>query len=314
MHGSEELLPMLPVTTDAIPIGENWAFEVKWDGIRALCHVTPGQTVKVITRKGLDQTARFPELRQIASEVSTPCILDGEIVVLDAKGKPDFASVLRRTRTVRNGLGAIPNLRYVAFDLLQLETKSLLTETWENRRARLQSLWDDLQPGGLLQFSPAQADGQTLWDVTGEWGLEGLVAKERNGIYRPGERSATWRKMRHLQTICTLCFGLVLFEDRPRSLLLASSENPDLYVGRVGSGVPTELLHTLQQSSHVSTAVLPSWIPVHSLLKTVPRAGKSERYAYVADPFYLDVRFAEWTEGGTLRQPVLVGIRTSLSP
>jgi len=72
--------PMLPSSIDELPTGENWAYEVKWDGIRALCHVTPRKSIHIISRRGLDYTARYPELGGLQDLLARPCVLDGEIV------------------------------------------------------------------------------------------------------------------------------------------------------------------------------------------------------------------------------------------
>lgn len=295
---------MLPISIDDLPTGENWAYEVKWDGIRALCHVTPRQSVHIISRRGLDYTARYPELGGLQDLLTRPCVLDGEIIALSAAGKPDFARVLRRERTTtsRQRLDADvaeSAIRFVAFDLLAIDDRALLDDPWQKRRQLLQELVGDGQ--GCAQFSTEHSDGAVLWRVTAELSLEGVVAKERMGLYRTGTRSDTWRKRRHLQTTHALVVGLVWFADRPRSLLMVKADTPELYIGRVGVGVPAPLFSHLASVTQLDLAALPL---------SLPRPGAGERFSFLTDPFIIAVRFAQWTETGLLRQPVYVGIVT----
>lgn len=290
---------MLLTSTPQLPCGEQWAYEVKWDGVRSLCVVVPGEKVRLISRRGLDHTERYHELQGMRDLLETPCVLDGEIVALTPSGKPDFARVLRRERSTitTEGTGG-DAIHYMVFDLLEHDGISLLDWPWSKRRARLQTL---LPQSGLLQWSADHTDGDVLWKATKDLGLEGVVAKLRTSTYLPGQRSHEWRKARHLQVTQALVWGVVVFEGRPRSLLLAMRQDPALYIGRVGSGVPQHLLAALQAMTDTL---------VDRVAFSVPAPARGERYAFLVDPVVIEVRFAEWTATGTLRQPVFLRLIT----
>lgn len=300
------LLPMLPTVASSLPQGKEWSYEVKWDGVRALCAVTPESGTRVISRRGHDRSDRYPELRSLHESILRSCVLDGEIVALSPSGKPDFARVLRRERTDQ-GMSATTGdpLHYIVFDVLMLDGQSLIDHPWRERRARLQGI---LPKEGTVKWSAEHADGAVLWEATRALGLEGVVAKLRHSRYLPGERSLWWRKLRHLQTTQALAFGLVISEGRPRSLLLCAWDAPDVYIGRVGSGVPQHLLSSLQALAVPSLSASEGY--AFPLPHKLPLAGRDEQYWFLYAPVAVTIRFAEWTASGHLRQPVFTGLIT----
>jgi bifunctional non-homologous end joining protein LigD len=172
--------PML-ARSGRLPLEGGWSYELKWDGFRAI--VRTGNDFRVRSRRGWNMTELLPELATLRVDT----VLDGELVALGEDGWPDFPLVCDR---MLNGRSSIP-LVYVVFDVLELDGQSTRYLPHHERRALLDGL---ALHGPHCQTSAAFEDGEALWSVAQEQGLEGVVAKRRSGTYRPGERG--WVKVR----------------------------------------------------------------------------------------------------------------------
>ena len=187
------LKPMLAVAGKLPPDSDNWAFEIKWDGVRAILTVEGGR-VQAHSRNDLDVSASFPELADIGEFLGmTTCVLDGEIVALGEDGRPSFSRLQRRMhvanpREARRRAVSDP-ISFVAFDLLYLDGHSLLADGYDVRRAHLESLH---LTGETFTTTESFRDvsGHDVLAAVVRNGLEGVVAKRRDSPYRPGRRSA----------------------------------------------------------------------------------------------------------------------------
>ncbi|MCA1695493.1 MAG: hypothetical protein LC749_12595 [Actinobacteria bacterium] len=179
------------------PTGPGWAFEFKWDGMRALTHITNG-TVRAFSRTGRDITASYPELATLAQTIAPedqPVVLDGEIVALDMTGRPDLGLLQRRM------LSPAPNTRLLAripvqlyvFDVLHVRGEPITDHPYAQRRRILDELGIN-SPGVGVPTSYTDVTGQELLDVARQHGLEGVVSKRLASVYRCGARSWDWRK------------------------------------------------------------------------------------------------------------------------
>jgi bifunctional non-homologous end joining protein LigD len=164
-----------------LPAGDGWAYEIKWDGFRAIVSTEDG--LRVGSRRGWDMTDRLPELAQLPAEL----ILDGEIVAF-RDGLPHFPDIVAR---VLHGETTIA-VTYAVFDVLRVDGHDLTCNAWEERRAVLDEL--DL-PSPLCLVGDVFDDGEALLEAVCERGLEGIVAKRRSGKYRPGQRG--WVKVKN---------------------------------------------------------------------------------------------------------------------
>lgn len=181
------------VTSGALPADSDaWTYEVKWDGFRALVHVSPSD-VLITSRNGHDMTARYPELLALRQHLKTSAALDGEIVCVNDKGNPDFAALWGRSRGQTS-----PPVCFIVFDVLQVGDKLLIEKPYRERRRVL----EDLGLAGPHWCTPPSHIGQgaALFAATKEMGLEGVVAKRLDSRYRPGIRSRAWIKTKHFQT------------------------------------------------------------------------------------------------------------------
>ncbi len=191
------LAPQLARSRAELPLGAQWSYEPKWDGFRALAFVD-GEQVELQSRGGKPLLRYFPELRFPAGRY----VLDGELVIFDADGRPDFEALQQRIHPAASRierLAAETPARFMAFDLLARDDESLLARPFAERRAALEALVRE--PLGL---TPAVTDPE----AAGPWltGAEGVIAKELGAAYRPGER-AGMVKIKRVRTIDCVVVG-----------------------------------------------------------------------------------------------------------
>ena len=193
---------MLAELSPGLPRGPGWAFEIKWDGMRACVSALPGGQLKIFSRRGIDYTDCFPELHPLRAQLPAGTILDGEIVVLDTKGRSDFDRLQERWHrplpAIAAKLARINPVTFVAFDLLWCAGRTLHHEAYTYRRDQLR----DLQFRGQRWLSPDdhRLDGAALFAACQANGLEGIVAKRLSSPYRPGQRSKDWLKIKNYRT------------------------------------------------------------------------------------------------------------------
>ncbi len=189
---------MLISPASVLPAGEEWAFEVKWDGMRAL--VSVGPAVRVHSRHGQDHTAAFPELAALGSLASrSKVVFDGELVCLDAAtGRPSFERLMARTQARLPTLAARRDpATFMAFDVLAVDGEDVCPRPWGERRQLLHELYELTPHEGTWRVSTAFVDGPGLLAATAGMGLEGVVAKRVTSRYWPGRRTPYWRKVKH---------------------------------------------------------------------------------------------------------------------
>jgi bifunctional non-homologous end joining protein LigD len=307
-----DLRPML-ATAGALPSDDdNWAYEVKWDGVRALVAVEGGR-LTVTSRNGNDVTASYPELRGLGLQLgSRQVLLDGEVVAFDAEGRTDFGMLQARMHVGKPGAALLRStpVQFLAFDLLHHEGTSLLRQTYDERREALEAL--DLA-GEHWQVPPAfRGGGQEVLAATGAQGLEGIVAKRRDSLYLPGRRSDSWLKVKHVRRTSAVIAGWKPGEGgragRIGSLLLGV-QGPDglEYAGHVGTGFSAATLEKLGQ------LLTPLRRDDSPFATAVPR--EFARSAVWVDPeLVAEVDYTEWTKDGRLRHPSYKGLRDDYDP
>jgi ATP-dependent DNA ligase len=193
---------MLAKLARAIPTGDGWLFEPKWDGFRCIVY-RDGDRLELVSRQLRPLGRYFPELlAPLAAALPERCAVDGEIVVPDARGRGlDFDALLQRIHPARSRidrLAAETPARYVAFDLLAVDGEGLLDVPFERRRIRLEQL---LARNATVHLTPASVDPATAqrWFERFEGaGLDGIVAKRLDGVYEPGKRALL--KVKHERT------------------------------------------------------------------------------------------------------------------
>lgn len=291
-----DLAPMLATPGDiaALPDPDVWAYEVKWDGYRSLARVDAAGAV-FRSRRGVDLTAAYPELAELAGLVGDqPCILDGEIVALRPDGVSDFGALQNRG----NDTGAVA-VSYLVFDVLHVGDTSLLPLPYMARRELLETLVD---PGRHVRVPETFGSDRALALAASEHlGIEGLVAKRLTSVYRPGRRSPDWLKMKNLLTHDVVVVGWKPGEGRRGgtlgSLLLAvAGADGWECVGSVGTGFTEKML--ADALVRLTPLERPDPPGVTGL------DDEERRFTRWVEPVLVgEVAFSEWSRTGRLRHP-----------
>jgi len=303
----EGVVPML-ARAGELPVPEKgWAYEIKWDGVRALAYCRPGE-LRLESRNLIEITDKYPELGELPRALgSRSAILDGEIVAFDADGRPSFSALQQRMQIsgsaqARRRMKATP-VTYVIFDLLWLEGHSLMEQPYSDRREQLAGL--ELTGSSLQVPEYLVGHGRELLQAATEQGLEGVVAKRLASRYQPGRRTSDWVKVKRPGRQEFVVGGWVAGKGtrsgRVGALLLGvyDGQGSLRYAGRVGSGFSERELERLD-----------------GLLEPLRRAGSlfsgggPPRGAVFCEPrLVAEVSFSEWTPDGRLRHPVYLGLR-----
>lgn len=311
----DRIAPMMAALRDSLPPDDDrWGYEMKWDGVRAVVHIDGGRP-KAFSRNDIDITKTYPELRAMAAQLgSHQVVLDGELVALDDGGRPSFERLQPRMHVgseaqVRRLMKTVP-VTFFAFDVLHLDGQSTLELPYEQRRELLESL--ELE-GPSWRTPPAWfGDGAAVLSAAAEQGLEGVVAKRRDSIYRPGRRSDAWVKVKNLRTQEVVVGGWRPGEGRRAGtvgalLLGIPGEDGLVYAGKVGTGFTQAALRDLQRR------LGPLEMAQSPFVGKVPAADARGAH-WVRPEVVGEVRFGEWTRDGRLRHPAWRGLRPDKSP
>ncbi len=297
----------LATLVDAVPAGNGWFHEIKFDGYRAEIACS-GQEVRVYTRSGKDWTDKFaPLVAHFAALDLPPCLIDGEVVAYGADGNPDFSSLQAVLKRGHGSQGPGDALAYFAFDLLSLDSEDLRKLPNIERKERLQALFAGVQPP-LHVADHVIGAGETLYRSMCEAGQEGIIAKRIDAAYL-GKRSQAWLKVK-----CTLRQEFVIAgwkksstRARPfSSLLLAQNEGGKLvYKGNVGTGFNAASLDDLARRMKALTANEPAL--------EVPREDR-RGVTWLRPELVAEVAFSEFTGanekgGGSVRHGSFLGLR-----
>ncbi|HEY0578738.1 MAG TPA: non-homologous end-joining DNA ligase [Pseudonocardia sp.] len=305
--------PML-ATPGQPPSSPGWAFEFKWDGVRAIV-AAAGDQVRITSRNSNDVTAGYPEITETGLGSEHTVLLDGELVALDAQGRPDFGLLQQRmhVRAPSEALRTRVPVRLYVFDLLSLDGESLLHQTYDARRARLLEL--GMESLDRIDVPPSITDlsgGQAL-EIARAHGLEGVVAKRRTSRYEPGRRSPAWIKTALLNTKEVLLGGWTSGEGRRAGslgalLLGAHDEQGQLrYLGHVGTGFTDAMLRDLLAQ------LQPLRRPDSPFDEPVPR--EDARKAHWVHPQLVgEVVYRTLTHDGRLRHAAWRGLRPDRNP
>jgi len=227
----------------SLPVGDDWAFEVKWDGYRTIVHVADGK-VRLQSTAGHDVTARWPEFADLAASVNaSAAVLDSELVVFDDEGRPRFELVQN------SGVGSTRQAVLQVFDVLSMDGTDTIELAYEDRRRLLDQL---VEPGDNWVVSPYRVgNGEDLLEATRERGLEGVMAKRLGSTYRPGTRSKDWRKVKNRQRVELTIGGYTRGSGNRSSTfgaLLVGVPDPDSGALRFAGGVGTGFNHRMLES------------------------------------------------------------------
>jgi bifunctional non-homologous end joining protein LigD len=305
-----DLRPML-ATDGSLPSDDDgWAYEMKWDGLRALAFVERG-AVRLTSRSTRDITHAYPELAGLAGAVQAEqAVLDGEIVAFGGGTWPDFEALQQRmnisSAAQARVLASRVPVSYLVFDLLWRNGRPLLDQPYAKRRQLLERLGLE---GGRWQVPPSftAESGADVQAVSRQHGLEGIMAKRLQSRYEPGRRSPSWRKIKNVRRQEVVIGGWKPGEGGRAgwigSLLVGVYSGGELiYCGHVGTGFTQQTLRMLgQRLAQLRRATSPfsAQSPVED-----PRSAQ-----WVEPVLVAEVAFADWTKSGRLRRPSYKGLR-----
>lgn len=308
--------PMLATAGTAADLrGDDWLFELKWDGIRAIITGTEGK-IRLMSRNGNDLTAAYPELTDRTCWPDGDFVADGEIVALGKGSRPDFGRLQLRMNLVKaadieRARATVP-VQLMLFDLLYDDGRDLSGLPFRERRERLSGFSERLRKGCPLHLSAVlDHDVEDLMTSAAELGLEGVMAKKADSRYVIGRRSRSWIKLKLEQSQEVVVGGW-----RPGAgarsgtfgaLLLGIPDGHKLhYVGRVGTGFKDwQLRDVMEQLEPRVVSECP--------FTDIPREDAAGA-TWVSPELVAEVSFGEWTGPGRLRHPVWRGWRPDKSP
>ena len=287
--------PML-LTERHEPIeSDEWLNELKLDGIRCVAYLRPGET-DLRNKRNLRLLPSFPELAGLHEAVAGTCILDGELIIADTNGKPDFEALQARsmmTGTVRIRLkSAQTPANFVAFDILYRDGEDLTNRPLIDRKAILRETAFDR--GRLAVSRTIAGNAKALFDQTTEQGLEGIVQKKKDSPYRMGKRSRDWVKVKNLVDEDFLACGYIAKGEQITSLVLGSMDAPLRYMGHVTLGVSRNVACRFPTTPSCHFDMLPSG---------------NEGAVWYKNPPICIITYMERTSAGGMRQPRFNGFR-----
>ncbi|WFU07438.1 non-homologous end-joining DNA ligase (plasmid) [Rhizobium sp. CB3171] len=295
--------PALALLKQRPPAGDQWQWEIKWDGYRLAVHIEHSG-VRIVTRGGYNWADRFPAIEAAARALGpATMILDGEGVVLDEQGRSDFNALQNSLGAVgrRSGNQAARNAIFYAFDLLYLDGHDLRSMEYRDRRHLLEETL--LGSNGAIRLSEeVETDPAVLLDHACRLGLGGIVGKKRDSRYRSG-RTGDWVKLKCVQTEA---FFIVGYEPGRgfggfASLLLAAYHGDELrYVGSVGTG--------FKERTAVALRTTMDKLPWRQKVPPVPYKG-NRRVVWVQPTLIAEIEFGQRTPDNKLRHASYKGLR-----
>jgi bifunctional non-homologous end joining protein LigD len=293
--------PMKAQLVDDAFDDNRWLFEIKWDGIRLISFIDEGK-VSLQTRRGRIVDAEYPQLQAISRLVNAKqAVLDGEVVVLDEEGRPSFQLLQNRGTEPRP-------MQYMVFDILYRDGQRLFRVPLEDRKRLLRNVVRDSE---LLKYSEhVLAEGKAFYRAAREKRLEGIVAKLRDSPYQPGVRSSAWLKIKTVAQQEVVIGGFTAPRNSRKhfgAVLVGVYDDGNLvYTGHTGGGFDEKTLASVYKQMK----------PL--IVNSPPFSGKpphtNEKPTWIRPQLVAEVKFAEWTRDGLMRQPVFLGMRDDVDP
>lgn len=301
---------MLATSANALPVGPMWTYEVKWDGYRALA-VKEGSRVQLISRNQKDLTRDYPAVVGAIQRLDSPrFVLDGEIVAIDRDGRPSFQALQHRSTS-----GLV--VSYYAFDVLRIEQDALMREPLDRRRERLRRL---VAGSHVFLSEPLPGTPRQIEREIRRLGLEGVVAKRRESIYRPGQRTDDWIKVKFQRQQEFVVGGYKPNGPTFDSILVGYYQDGRLhFAGKVRNGFTPHL----RQQLMAAIGGRPSrTCPFVNLPNSTGRTRWGEgitaedmnELGWAKPAIVVEVAFNEWTRDGLLRHPRFVAVRDDKPP
>lgn len=288
--------PMLAIAVDKPFSDSEWLFELKLDGYRAVAE-TGKRKLLLYSRNGLSLTQRFPSIAEALRKIKTEAVMDGEIVLLNEKGKPDFQKLQNYGQNIQY------QLVYYVFDLLSCKQKDLRHQPLTERKKQLKKILKKVGPVRFL--SHIEDNGIDFFRTVKMEDMEGIIAKKKDSTYTPGLRTRDWLKIKNHKSQEVIIAGFT----EPRgarqhfgSILLGQYKDGKLkYVGHAGTGFTEKTLHDLSVQMHkLAVKKSPFEVPVKT----------NNKVTWLRPKLVCEISYSEITSDGMFRHPVFKGLRT----
>ncbi|MGC1471048.1 MAG: DNA ligase D [Psychroserpens sp.] len=293
--------PMLASPAKEIFNDKNWIYELKYDGYRALANIDSG-SVELYSRNGISLNTTFKIIYDELASIEHSAILDGEIVILDKDGIPQFNALQNYNSKTTKGL-----LKYFVFDLLYLNGHSTTELSLLDRKELLKNLLPELNH--IQYCDHIEGMGKTVYKRAIEMGIEGVIAKKANSKYYTNIRTSDWLKFKKIENIETIICGYTESKNSARkfaSLILGMIANDKLvYVGTCGSGFSSNQIKSLHQKFEP--------YQTEKSVFEIAKHLKGRKAQWLIPKLICEVKFAEWTPNGVMRHPVFLRLREDKS-
>lgn len=279
---------------------ENWLYEIKWDGYRAIAELNNEQ-VKLYSRNGNSFEAAYPVIFEALQKLRFNAVLDGEIVVINEEGKPDFQKLQHYAENTN-----FPIVYYV-FDLLRLNNKDLYDVPLIDRKSQLQKLIGENE---VIKYSDHVLEqGDSFFEAARQKDLEGIMAKKADSLYYPGKRTNEWLKIKHHKSEEAIIAGFTAPRGGRKyfgALVLGIKKDGNLlYAGHTGSGFNEQ---SLKELFNKLEPIIQQESPFNERVKT------NMPVTWVAPQYVCELKFTEWTRDGKMRHPIFLRLRNDKKP
>jgi len=299
--------PMLAKSVERAFTSNDWIFEIKWDGIRAISYVDHG--LSILSRNGKELKSNFPELEELKTLASN-VVLDGEIVVM-REGRADFQTLIERSnaanpRDIDYMASKFP-ATYVVFDILEKDGNPLVAVPLLERKKILAESLKESANVVLSLF--VEGDGEAYYEAAVRKGIEGVMAKKKTSLYEPGVRSDGWLKIKKILVCDCVIFGYTRgtgSREATFGALLVGlyDEGKPVFVGKVGTGFSDSLIESL----------LKAFEPLKRREKTLEAADVLEEVTWLRPELVCEVGYQTVTNDGKLRMARFRGLRVDKKP
>ena len=298
--------PMLAKEAKAPFTDKDWLFEVKWDGFRSIAYID--DEVSLRSRNQKELLTSFPELEELKQQLKGT-VLDGEIVILN-KGKVNFQALLERSTASTNDIArqaATTPAAYIVFDILEKDGKPILDLPLLERKRILKEMLKETSHVLLEDY--VEEKGEVYYEAVMQKGLEGVMAKKKNGKYEPGARTGSWLKIKKIRTCDCVVFGYTKGTGARKTtfgaliLGLYDKDGNPIFVGKVGTGFSNEMLkNLLEKFEKLKTDSAPFEVDI------------AEQVTWIKANFVCEVGYQVVTQDGRLRMPRYLRLRSDKQP